>query len=110
MKYFFAKSTNSRMALSRRSFLALSAMLPWALKAGASRSIAIGLELYSVRDALQQDPEGTVRSVAKMGYECVEFYGPYFEWNEAQAKQIRQLPYAPRHLRVRTADDAHYTN
>jgi len=66
-------------------------MLPWALKGGASRSIAIGLELYSVRDALKQDPEGTVRSVAKMGYECVEFYAPYFEWNEAQAKQMRQL-------------------
>src|SRR5438445_4394555 len=91
MIYFFARSTISRMSLSRRSFLALSAMLPWALKAGASRSIAIGLELYSVRDALKQDPEGTVRSVAKMGYECVEFYAPYFEWNEAQAKQMRQL-------------------
>ena len=53
--------------------------------------IPIGLELYSVREALKQDPEGTVRAVAGLGYECVEFYGPYFEWTEAQAKGMRKL-------------------
>jgi sugar phosphate isomerase/epimerase len=80
------------MSLTRRSFLALSAALPWALKAhGASSSIPIGLELYSVRDALKQDPEGTVRAVAQMGYQCVEFYAPYLEWSDAQAKQMRKL-------------------
>ncbi len=26
-----------------------------------------------------------------MGYECVEFYAPYFEWSETQAKQMRKL-------------------
>src|SRR5437867_3568342 len=77
--------------LSRRSFLALSAMLPWALTARASKSIPIGLELYSVRNALKQDPEGTVRAVAGMGYQCVEFYAPYFEWSEGQIKQMRKL-------------------
>ena len=78
--------------LSRRSFLALSAVLPWALKgAASSSSIPVGLELYSVRDALKQDPEGTVRAVAQMGYQAVEFYAPYFEWTETQAKQMRKL-------------------
>jgi len=47
--------------------------------------------LYSVRDSLKQDPAGTVRAVAQMGYECVEFYAPYFEWTETQAKQMRTL-------------------
>jgi sugar phosphate isomerase/epimerase len=84
------------MPLSRRSFLALSAMLPWALRgiasgASASSAIPVGLELYSVRDALKQDPEGTVRAVAQMGYQAVEFYSPYFEWTDAQAKQMRKL-------------------
>jgi sugar phosphate isomerase/epimerase len=80
------------MSLTRRSFLALSAALPWALKAHASSSsIPIGLELYSVREALKQDPEGTVRAVAQMGYQCVEFYAPYLEWSDAQAKQMRKL-------------------
>jgi sugar phosphate isomerase/epimerase len=70
----------------------MSAMLPWALKSVASaRSIPVGLELYSVRDALKQDPEGTVRTVAQMGYKVVEFYAPYFEWTDAQTKQMRKL-------------------
>jgi sugar phosphate isomerase/epimerase len=79
------------MPLTRRAFLALSAVLPWALHAQASQQIPIGLELYSVRDALQQDLEGTLRSVGKIGYECVEFYAPYFEWSATRTKQIRQL-------------------
>ena len=66
-------------------------MIPWAFRAGSSVRIPIGLELYSVRDALQKDPEATVRAVADMGYECVEFYGPYYEWTEPQAKQMRKL-------------------
>ena len=78
-------------ALSRRSFLAMSAMAPWALSARATGSIPVGLELYSVRNALKQDLTGTVRAVAGMGYQCVEFYAPYFEWPENQAKEMRKL-------------------
>jgi sugar phosphate isomerase/epimerase len=77
--------------LSRRSFLAFSAMLPWALSARAAKSIPAGLELYSVREELKKDPEGTVRAVAQMGYQGVEFYAPYFEWSETQARQMRKL-------------------
>jgi sugar phosphate isomerase/epimerase len=80
------------MSTNRRSFLAISAMVPFALKAfAASKSIPVGLELYSVRDALTKNLESTVTSVARMGYQCVEFYGPYFEWTEAQTKQYRKL-------------------
>ena len=77
--------------LSRRSFLVTSALLPWALTARASSKIPIGLELYSVRESLKKDPEGTVRSVAGLGYECVEFYAPYFEWSETRARKMRRL-------------------
>src|SRR6202048_1940181 len=77
--------------LPRRSFLAFSAMLPWALSARSSGSIPVGLELYSVRNELKKDPEGTVRAVAQMGYQGVEFYAPYFEWSESQTKQMRKL-------------------
>ena len=81
---------------SRRSFLAMSAVLPLALRGFASgrasaKRIPVGLELYSVRDELKKDPEGTVRAVAKMGYQDVEFYAPYLDWSEAQAKQMRKL-------------------
>jgi len=80
------------MEITRRSFVALSAALPFSIKALAQKSpIPIGLELYSVRDALKQDLEGTVRAVAGLGYQCVEFYAPYFEWTEARAKGMRKL-------------------
>ena len=73
----------------------MSAALPWAFRglaaAAPSTSIPVGLELYSVRDDLQKDPEGTVRAVAQMGYQAVEFYAPYFDWSDAQAKSMRKL-------------------
>lgn len=73
----------------------MSAALPWALhgvgSALASSSIPVGLELYSVRDELKKDPEGTIRAVAQMGYQVVEFYAPYYAWDHAQAKQTRKL-------------------
>ena len=79
------------MPLTRRHFLALSATLPWALSARASTSIPVGLELYSVRGELKKDPAATVRAVAQMGYEVVEFYAPYFDWSENETKQMRKL-------------------
>src|SRR5580692_1445340 len=78
-------------ALSRRSFLTMSALLPWALRAQGAPQIPVGLELYSVRNALKQDLTGTVRAVAALGYQCVEFYAPYFEWTESQTKDMRKL-------------------
>jgi len=77
--------------IPRRTFLAFSATLPFALRARAASSIPVGLELYSVRKELQRDPQATVRVVAKMGYQCVEFYAPYFEWSEDETKQMRKL-------------------
>ena len=76
--------------ISRRTFVAMSATLPWALQARAASSLPIGLELYSVRKELQRDPQATVRAVAKMGYRCVEFYAPYFAWSEDETKQMRK--------------------
>ncbi len=77
--------------ITRRTFLAFSATLPWALRSPALSSIPVGLELYSVRKELQRDPQATVRAVAKMGYQCVEFYAPYFQWSEDETKQMRKL-------------------
>jgi sugar phosphate isomerase/epimerase len=75
--------------LSRRSVLAALAAAPFALKA-ANTKIPIGLELYSVRDELKKDEFGTLDRVAKMGYEVVEFYAPYYDWDVAHAKEIRK--------------------
>jgi sugar phosphate isomerase/epimerase len=59
--------------------------------ASGGAKIPVGLELYSVREELKRDPESTIRAVAKMGYQCVEFYAPYFDWTEDQTKSMRRL-------------------
>ncbi len=72
---------------SRRGFIAATLAAPFALS--AKFKVPVGLELYSVREGLKADPMSTLDSVAKMGYKCVEFYSPYYDWTPAYAKQIR---------------------
>jgi sugar phosphate isomerase/epimerase len=82
---------------TRRKFMATGAILPWALRlpdaqaASSANAIPVGLEMYSVRDALGKDAAGTVRAIAAMGYQGLEFYAPYFAWSEVQAKDMRKL-------------------
>jgi sugar phosphate isomerase/epimerase len=68
----------------------MAAASPLATYAAGGR-IPVGLELYSVRDELSKDLMGTVRAVARMGYEGVEFYSPYFAWTTDYAKEVRKL-------------------
>ena len=79
------------MSITRRSFLGSAALSTAALATAKKKEIPIGLELYSVRKALQTDLTGTVREVAKLGYRDVEFFAPYFTWTTEQAKDIRKL-------------------
>ncbi len=88
----------SSTSITRRSFLAIAAMAaplsltsPLALSALARKRVPVGLELYSVRDELAKDLPGTVRAVAKMGYEVVEFFSPYYQWTTDYAKEVRKL-------------------
>lgn len=92
-----SRSIMSKGQVSRRSFLELSGL---ALSAAAARrafsfpagkKVPIGLELYSVRDELAKDLAGTVRAVAKMGYEVVEFFSPYYSWTPEYTKEVRKL-------------------
>jgi sugar phosphate isomerase/epimerase len=76
--------------LSRRTFLAAAAAGTLAARA-KSKSIPVGLELYSVRGELKKDLTGTLSALAKQGYECVEFFAPYYEWTPDYAKQVRKL-------------------
>jgi sugar phosphate isomerase/epimerase len=79
-------------SVSRRTFLAASGALPFMLRSAAAQSrIPVGLELYSVRNELMKDQMATVRTVAKMGYQVVEFYSPYYQWTTETAKEIRKL-------------------
>jgi sugar phosphate isomerase/epimerase len=78
-------------SISRRSFLALAAAAPLAFGAQPRKRIPVGIELFSVRDELAKDLMGTVRAVAKMGYEAVEFFSPYYQWTPENAKEVRKL-------------------
>ena len=79
-------------SMTRRTFLALAGAVPLAGTAFAQgQRPPIGIQLYSVRGALMKDLVGTVRAVAKMGYEVVEFYGPYSSWTTDYAKDVRRL-------------------
>jgi sugar phosphate isomerase/epimerase len=77
--------------ISRRSFLAAAGAAPLARAFAQAKQIPIGLELYSVRDELKQNLMGTVRAVAAMGYQDVEFYSPYYQWTTDYAKEVRKL-------------------
>ena len=76
--------------MDRRRFLALTAASA-ALPSFAAKNIPVGLEMYSVRDDFKKDPQGTLRAVAAMGYQGVEFFAPYFDWTVAQAQDTRKL-------------------
>lgn len=81
------------MHVTRRQFVKAGA----AISAGSlvvqasSKAIPVGLELFSVRDNLAKDPNATLSAVAKMGYQCVEFFSPYFKWTAQEAKERRAL-------------------
>jgi sugar phosphate isomerase/epimerase len=90
----------SNDTVSRRRFLGAFAATPILATSPLSallsapradgKQIPIGLELYSVRDELAKDLPGTVKAVAKMGYQCVEFFAPYYSWTPDYAKQVRK--------------------
>jgi len=109
----FHRPTIGIHSISRRNFLAISGAASAAMLAQASRNSTlaaspaesgapassakearkypIGLELYSVRTELARDLPNTLRRVAKIGYEAVEFYAPYFGWTLPYAKDVRSL-------------------
>lgn len=90
MCYGVSVNMSTRTPLSRRSFLAATAAAPLLAVQRAS-GVPVGLELFSVRDELGKDLTGTVRAVAKMGYQDVEFFSPYYSWTPEKAKEIRTL-------------------
>jgi sugar phosphate isomerase/epimerase len=70
------------MKTSRRTFVKSGAMialgtaiLPRTLFAASAEKTVVGLQLYSVRDDMKNDPKGTLKKLADMGYRVVEHAG-----------------------------------
>jgi sugar phosphate isomerase/epimerase len=97
-------------AISRRNFLARSGAGAVALASGSllgsgltatahaaetltnprvPPQLPIGIELYAVRGELARDLPNTLRTVAQIGYQVVEFYAPYLGWTIPYAKGVR---------------------
>src|SRR5438046_129995 len=83
--------SSTQRSISRRGFLAAAAAAPLALASPAGKQVPIGLELYSVRGEMAKDVLGTVRTVGKMGYQVVEFFGAYFQWTPDFTKDVRKV-------------------
>ena len=86
--------------ISRRDILKWSAAAgavaltrPAALFAQDKKHIPVGLQLYSVKNALGKDFEGTLKQVAEMGIEGVEFagYGKFSKDPEGLRKLLDSL-------------------
>jgi sugar phosphate isomerase/epimerase len=77
--------------MDRRTFVtALGAAALTAGTAGRLRAASIsklGMQLYTVRDLMAKDFEGTLASVAALGYKEVEFAG-YFDKTPAQVRDV----------------------
>ena len=85
------------MMISRRTFLKES-VAAVALSASsqnlvplhaASLALPLGLQLYSVRDLLPKDYDGTLRHIASLGYREVEAAG-FYDHTAAQVKKSMQ--------------------
>lgn len=77
-----------RAFLSTAGAITLGVVLPPACRtARGARLDKIGLQLYTVRDQMKADFEGTVARVAQIGYKEVEFAG-YFNRAPADVKAI----------------------
>ena len=82
-------------AMNRRRFIGtaaavtagtlISSRLGWA--AGEHKINKVGVQLYTVRDLMKDDFEGTIAKVAQVGYKEVEFAG-YFGHTAAQVRAV----------------------
>ncbi len=84
-------SVPMQSSLTRRGFIAAAVASPFVAALSAVSRPMVGLELFSVRQELAADLFGTVRRVAATGYEAVEFFSPYYQWEVSYARKVRQL-------------------
>jgi sugar phosphate isomerase/epimerase len=81
----------ARHLFSRRRF-ALLAAAGAANAAQAKSPIPVGLQQTAVGRNIQQDLAGTLRAIAKMGYELIEFSANTFmTWTPEKAREVRAM-------------------
>jgi sugar phosphate isomerase/epimerase len=80
------------MNTSRREFLALTGLAAQAAWNGVAEAkplgMPIGMQPYTVRNELAKDLEGTLKQVAKMGYEAIEAGAPFYGKQPAETRSL----------------------
>ena len=84
--------SSRREVLRALATIGAATMLPFdprqALAGGRKRRLeAVGLQLYTIRDVMKDDAEGTLRRVAEIGYKEVEFAG----YHGREPAEIRRI-------------------
>ena len=64
--------TSRRVFIKSASALSAAVFVKGPLNDLCSAHLVIGLQLYTVRDAMEKDPEGTLAKVSQIGYNSVE--------------------------------------
>src|SRR5215469_10904505 len=79
-----------RNSFSRRDFVLFTAGSAFVF--AAPKRIPIGLQQTAVNKNIHQDLEGTLRAVAGMGYNVIEFSANTFmTWTPDKARSVRSL-------------------
>src|SRR5262245_2374530 len=74
--------------MDRRTFVGtLGAAYLASARLGAASIQRVGVQLYTVRDMMGKDFEGTLAKIAALGYKEVEFAG-YFDRTPAQVRDV----------------------
>lgn len=88
-------SQNRRNFLKQASLLSVATMLPiTGYSIFPKSNYKMGLQLFTIRDAMKRDPIGSLEMVASMGYEDLELYGydvqkgSYYGYKASDFKQI----------------------
>jgi sugar phosphate isomerase/epimerase len=82
--------------VNRRTFLKLAATapIPFSVLGPAQtarrKNVPVGIEIFTLRAEEEKDRMATLQAIADMGYDGVEFYGIYFDWTTAYAKEVRK--------------------
>lgn len=96
MKHNLSYPHSRRIFLQQASLLSASAlMLPPALQRSASNKFKLGLQLFTIREAMAKDLRATFQRIVEFGYQEVETYGFNYGNNKyywgLEPKQASQL-------------------
>ena len=54
------------------------------------KKFKVGIQLYGLRNTIKEDFEGTLKKIADMGYEYVEFAG-YYDKTAEEIKEVFEI-------------------